>query len=68
METIMMMGACGSHPAGNGGGNDNYPMPTMQEECVNHLHDVLSVFQGADSLIISSGYEKCQHGLHAMCM
>ena len=29
---------------------------------------VLSVFQFADSLIISSGYEKCQHGLHAMCM
>lgn len=45
MVAIMMMGSCGSNPTGNGG-DDNYPMPTMQEECVNHLHDVLMSPEG----------------------
>ncbi len=46
MVAIMMMGSCGSNPAGNGVVDDNYPMPTMQEECVNHLHDVLMSPEG----------------------
>lgn len=46
VAVTMMMYACSSKPVGNGGGNDDYPMPTMQEECVNHLHDVLMSPEG----------------------
>ncbi len=45
MVTVMIMAACGSKPDGNGG-EDTYPMPTMQEECVNHLYDVLMSPEG----------------------
>ena len=45
MVAVMVFGACGSHPSGHGGDDDN-PMPTMQEECVNHLYDVLMSPEG----------------------
>ena len=45
VAVTLMMVACGSKPDGNGG-EDTYPMPTMQEECVNHLYDVLMSPEG----------------------
>ena len=45
MVTVMIMAACGSKPDGNGG-EDTYPMPTIQEECMNHLYDVLMSPEG----------------------
>ncbi len=46
MMAVMMMGACDTNPAGNGVVDGNYPMPTIQEECVNHLYDVLMSPEG----------------------
>lgn len=45
LAVVLGMVACGSKPANNGGG-DNYPEPSMQQACMNHLYDVLMSVEG----------------------
>lgn len=46
MAVVLGMGACGSKQVNNGGQASNYPMPSREQECVNHLYHVLMSPEG----------------------